>query len=161
MAPSERAAAADQPAALAYASLQLRIVAFILDIIVLISFGMLFAAGFLAYVLVDHSLSDDNLSDRATGVFWAVILTYLLVFLPLYHVLLWSWWGQTIGMMAVHIKLLSRTGGRVSLRRSALRLLGYAASVAPLFLGIVIALFDRQRRTLHDRLANTVVVELP
>jgi len=161
MAPSQRAATADRPAALAYAGLQLRIVAFILDILVLISFGMLFAAGFLAYVLVDHSLSDDNLSDRATGVFWAVILTYLLVFLPLYYVLLWSWWGQTIGMMAVHIKVLSRTGRRVSLGRSVLRLLGCAASVAPLFLGIVIALFDRERRTLHDRLADTVVVEMP
>src|SRR3989304_4241772 len=77
------------------------------------------------------------------------------------RIVAWSWWGQTVGMMAVHIKVLSRTGGRVSLRRSALRLLGYAASVAPLFLGIVVALFDRERRTLHDRLAGTVVVELP
>jgi uncharacterized RDD family membrane protein YckC len=91
----------------------------------------------------------------------AALLTYVLAFLPLYHILLWSLWGQTIGKMAVHIKVVSRTGGRVSLGRSALRLLGYAASVAPLFLGIVIAQFDRERRTLHDRLADTVVVELP
>ncbi len=128
---------------------------------VLVSFGMLFAAGFLAYVLVDHSLSDDNLSDRATTVLWAVLLTYVFAFVPFYFVLLWSRWGQTLGMMAVHIKVLSRAGGRPSLGRSALRLLGYAASVAPLFLGIVIALLDRERRTLHDRLANTVVVEVP
>ncbi len=161
MAPSQRAAAADQPAALAYAGLQLRIVAFILDIMVLISFGMLFVAAAVAYLLVDFYLNDENLSDRAPYVFATVLATYVLAFPPLYHVLLWSWWGQTIGMMAVHIKVLSRAGGRLSLSRSALRLLGYAASVAPLFLGIVIALFDRERRTLHDRLADTVVVELP
>jgi len=161
MAPSLRAAAADQSAALAYAGLQLRIVAFILDIMVLISFGMLFGAGIGAYLVVDSHLNDGNLSDRAPYVAAAVLLTYVLAFLPLYHILLWSWRGQTIGMMAVHIKLLSRSGGRVSLGRSALRLLGYAASAAPLFLGIVIALFDRERRTLHDRLAGTVVVELP
>src|SRR3989304_174734 len=161
MAPSLRAAAAAQSAALVYAGLQLRIVAFILDIMVLISFGMLFGAGIGAYLVVDSHLNDGNLSDRAPYVAVAVLLTYVLAFLPLYHVLLWSSRGQTIGMMAVHIKLLSRTGGRVSLRRSALRLLGYAASAAPLFLGIVIALFDHERRTLHDRLAGTVVVELP
>jgi len=128
---------------------------------VLISFGMLFGAGIGAYLVVDSHLNDDNLSGRAPYVAVAVILTYVLAFVPLYHIVLWSRWGQTIGKMAVHIKVLSRTGQRVSLGRSALRLLGYAASVAPLFLGVVIALFDRERRTLHDRLADTVVVELP
>jgi uncharacterized RDD family membrane protein YckC len=122
---------------------------------------MLFAAAGGAYLLLDFSLNDNNLSESAGYVFVAVMATYLVVFLPLYHIALWSRWGQTIGMMAVHIKVISRTGGRLSLWRSALRLLGYAASVAPLFLGIVIALFDRERRTLHDRLADTVVVELP
>ncbi len=161
MAPSRRAAAVHQPVALAYASLQLRIVAFLLDIMVLVSFGMLFGAGTGAYLVVDSHFNDGNLSDRAPYVAAAVLLSYILAFLPLYHILLWSWRGQTIGKMAVHIKVLSRAGGRVSLGRSALRLLGYAASAAPLFLGIVIALFDRERRTLHDRLADTVVVELP
>jgi uncharacterized RDD family membrane protein YckC len=161
MAPTKRATAADQPAALAYAGLQLRIVAFLLDIMVLISFGMLFGAGTGAYLVVDSHLNDGNLSDRAPYVAVAVFLAYVLAFLPLYHVLLWSWWGQTIGKMAVHIKVLSRTGGRVSLERSALRLLGYAASATPLFLGVVIALFDREHRALHDRLAGTVVVEVP
>jgi uncharacterized RDD family membrane protein YckC len=161
MAPRRRAAAADQPAALAYAGLQLRIVAFILDVMVLISFGMLFVAGIGAYLVVDSRLNDGNLSDRAPYVAVAVLLTYVLAFLPLYHIVLWSRWGQTVGMMAVHIKVLSRSGGPVSLGRSAVRLLGYAASAAPLFLGIVIALLDGERRTLHDRLADTVVVELP
>lgn len=163
MAPSQRAvtSAGSQPAPLIYAGLQLRIVAFILDVMVLISFGMLFGAGTGAYLVVDSRFNDGNLSERAPYVAVAVLLTYLLAFLPLYHVLLWSWWGQTIGKMAVHVKVLSRSGRRVSLGRSALRLLGYLASVAPLFLGIVIALFDRERRTLHDRLAGTVVVELP
>jgi uncharacterized RDD family membrane protein YckC len=64
-------------------------------------------------------------------------------------------------MMAVHIKLLSRNGGRVTRRRAAVRFFGRVASVLPLFLGLLMALFDRKRRTLHDRLAGTVVVEQP
>lgn len=161
MAPSQRAATAtgSKLTPLPYAGLQLRIVAFILDVLVLISFGMLFVAAILALLLIDSSNS--NPSDRAFLISGAIFGLYVLVFVPLYHVLLWSWRGQTVGKMAVRIKVLSRNGGRVSLGQSALRLLGYAASVLPLFLGLVIALFDPQRRTLHDHLAGTVVVELP
>ncbi len=164
MAPTQRAAtpaAGGQLAPLAYAGLQLRIVAFILDVLVIISFGMLFVAAAGAYAVVDYRRNDNNLSDSGELVFLAVLGIYVLIFLPLYHVLLWSWRGQTVGKMAVRIKVLSRGGGRLSLGRSALRLLGYAASVAPLFLGLVIALFDRERRALHDHLAGTVVVEVP
>lgn len=163
MAPSQRAATAAgrQPASRAYAGLQLRIVAFILDVLVLISFGMLFVAAAAAFLVVDSGFNDGNPSDRSFYVAAAIVLVYVLVFVPLYHILLWSWRGQTVGMMAVHIKVLSRNGGRVTRRRSALRLFGYAASVLPLFLGLLMALFDRKRRTLHDRLAGTVVVEEP
>ena len=163
MAPTARAATAAerQPASRAYADLQLRIVAFILDVMVLVSFGMLFAAAAGSYLIVDSSFNDGNLSSRAPYVAVAIFLVYVFAFVPLYHVLLWGWRGQTVGMMAVHIKLLSRNGGRVTFRRSALRLFGYAASVLPLFLGLLMALFDGERRTLHDRLAGTVVVEEP
>ena len=163
MAPPARVAATagSQPASRAYAGLQLRIVAFILDVLVLISFGMLFAAAAGAYLVVDSRFNDGNLSDRAPYVAVAIFLVYLFAFVPLYHVLLWSWRGQTVGMMAVHIRVLARSGGRLSRRRSALRFFGRIASVLPLFLGLLIALFDGEHRTLHDRLAGTVVVEEP
>ena len=162
MAPSARAAtAAGRPAARVYAGLQLRIVAFILDAMVLISFGMLFAAAAGAYLIVDSSFNDGNLSDRAPYVAVAIALVYVFLFVPLYHVLLWSWRGQTFGMMAVHVQVLARNGGRVTRRRAAVRFFGRVASVLPLFLGLLMALFDRKRRTLHDRLAGTVVVEQP
>lgn len=164
MAPTLRAAtptAGAPEVSLPYASLQLRIVAFILDILVLISFGMLFAAAAGAYLVVDSRINDGNLSDRAPYVAVAIFLSYLFAFIPLYHVLMWTWWGQTVGKMAVHIKVLDENGDRISLRRAAVRLLGYAASVLPLFTGLIMALFDRRRRTLHDRLAGTVVIELP
>ncbi len=163
MAPTQRAAthaAGGQLAPLAYAGLQLRIVAFILDVIVLVSFLMLFVAAGGLQTLLRSDFGKVDPPDSAVYVWIAFILAFI-PFSALYFVLLWSWRGQTIGMMAVHIKLLTRANGRVSLSRSALRLLGYAASVAPLFLGLVIALFDRERRALHDHLAGTVVVEVP
>ncbi len=162
MAPSQRAATpalGGQPAPLAYAGLQLRVVAFILDVLVLISIFMLFVAAILALLLIDSSNS--NPSDRAFLISAGILALYIFAFVPLYHLLLWTWRGQTVGMMAVRIKLLSRTGGRVSLGRAALRLFVYPASVVPLLMGIAIALIDRENRTLHDQLAGTVVVELP
>jgi uncharacterized RDD family membrane protein YckC len=161
MAPSARAATAAerQPASRAYASLQLRIVAFVLDVLVLISFGMLFVAAVLVLLVIDAD--NGNPSDRAFLISGVILALYFVAFVPLYHVLLWSSRGQTVGMMAVHIRVLSSNGGRVSLWRSALRFFGRVFSVLPLFLGLLMALFDRKRRTLHDRLAGTVVVEEP
>ena len=163
MAPSQTAVtslADGKLADLIYAGLQLRIVAFILDIIVLVSFLMLFiAAGGLQTLL----RSDFGKADPPDSAFY-IWVAFILAFIPfavLYFVLLWSRWGQTVGMMAVHIKVISRDGGRIPVGRCALRLLGYPASVLPLFAGLAIALFDRERRTLHDHLARTVVVELP
>ncbi len=163
MAPTQRAAthaAGGQLAPLAYAGLQLRIVAFILDVIVLVSFLMLFVAAGGLQTLLRSDFGKVDPPDSAIYV-WIAFILAIIPFAVLYFVLLWSWKGQTVGMMAVHIKLLTRANGRVSLSRSALRLLGYVASVAPLFLGLVIALFDRERRALHDHLAGTVVVEVP
>jgi len=161
MAPSARAATAAerQPASRAYAGLQLRIVAFVLDVLVLISFGMLFVAAILALLVIDAD--NGNPSDRAFLISGVILALYFVAFVPLYHILLWSSRGQTVGMMAVHIRVLSSNGGRVSLWRSALRFFGRVFSVLPLFLGLLMALFDRKRRTLHDRLAGTVVVEEP
>ncbi len=161
MAPSQRAATAtgSKLAPLLYAGLQLRIVAFILDILVIISFGMLFVAAILALLLIDSSNS--NPSDRAFLISAGIQGFYLVACVPLYHVLLWSRRGQTGGKMAVRIKVQSRHGGPLSLGQSALRFSGYVVSVLPIFLGLVIALFDRERRAFHDILAGTVVVELP
>ena len=161
MAPSARAAtAADrQPTSRAYAGLQLRIVAFILDVLVLIAFGMLFVAVVLALLVIDAD--NGNPSDRAFLISGVILALYFVAFVPLYHILLWNSRGQTVGMMAVHIRVLSRNGGRVSLWRSAVRFFGRVFSVLPLFLGLLMALFDRKRRTLHDHLAGTVVVQTP
>jgi uncharacterized RDD family membrane protein YckC len=163
MPPSRRAASPTRGriSSLPYAGLQLRAVAFILDILVLISFGMLFAAAGAAYLVIDSNRHNGNISDSASYVVVAIMLAYVLAFVPLYHILMWSWWGQTVGQMAVHIKVMMRDGGGVPLGRSVLRLVGLGLAMLPLFLGVVMALFDRENRGLQDHLAGTVVVEVP
>jgi len=160
MAEVKAGASAQAALDLPYAGLQLRIVAFVLDVVILISALMLLiAAGGL------QTLFRSNFGDvDPPGSAFYVWIGFILAFIPLgilYYILLLAWKGQTIGKMAVRIKVVRRDGGSLSLGQAFVRWLGYLASALPLGIGFLMALKDSQRRALHDLLAGTVVVELP
>jgi len=72
--------------------------------------------------------------------------------------------GQTIGKMAAGTRVVpaepsSRPGGRVSFGHAVVRAVGYLVSALPFGLGFVPAFIGRERRALHDRLADTRVVK--
>lgn len=69
--------------------------------------------------------------------------------------------GQTIGKMAAGIRVVTmdERAARVPLGQSILRAVAYGMSVLPAGLGLVPALTGADRRTFHDRLADTRVVK--
>lgn len=72
--------------------------------------------------------------------------------------------GQTIGKMAAGTRVVSAKPAaplqeRVSFGQSVVRAVAYLFSALPLGLGFVPALAGRDRRTFHDRLADTRVVK--
>ena len=72
--------------------------------------------------------------------------------------------GQTIGKMAAGTRVVSADPGasvheRVSFEQAALRAAASVVSALPLGLGFLPALIGRERRALHDRLADTRVVK--
>ncbi len=69
--------------------------------------------------------------------------------------------GQTIGKMAVGIRVVGDLSDRVEPGRAIRRTVTSAVSVLPLGLGLLPALLGMERRTLHDRIAGTRVVDLP
>ena len=138
------------------AGLQLRIVAFILDCIVVFSFAMLFFAAGGAFVLL---FAEDY--DFAWVLFAGPPIGAFFPFAPFLFALLWSWRGQSIGMMAVRIVVTDGQGRRPSFGRAALRAVVWPLSFLPLGIGLITILFDRENRALHDLLAGTVVRELP
>lgn len=145
---------------LPYAGLGPRLVAFILDLVVLVSCLMLFIAVALLQILFRSDFGDVDPPDAAFITAIAIVLAFF-AFLPLYYVLLVAWKGQTVGKMAVHIKVVGRDGGPVGPGQAFIRWLGYLASALPLGIGLLMALANGERRTLHDFLAGTVVIELP
>lgn len=74
--------------------------------------------------------------------------------------------GQTIGKMASGIKVIGAPGSeaarcdRIGFGFAVLRTAAYLASALPAGLGFLPALVGRDRRALHDRLAETLVIRV-
>jgi uncharacterized RDD family membrane protein YckC len=143
-----------------YASFETRLVAFILDLIVLASCFALFVAFGLLQLLLRSDFGDNDPPDQAFYVFAIIILLYFVPFVPLYFVGLWTWRGQTLGKLAMAIRVVRSDGRPVGVGAALLRLVGYLFSTLLLLAGFVMIVFDRRRRGLHDRLADTIVVDL-
>ncbi len=68
--------------------------------------------------------------------------------------------GQTLGKMVCGIKVVSADGKQVTPSAATVRAIAFLISVLPLGVGFFAQFVDRQRRALHDRLADTRVVKV-
>ena len=67
--------------------------------------------------------------------------------------------GQTIGKRAMNIRVIDfRTGGPIDTSRALIRYLGRILSSIPCGLGYLWMLWDSERQTWHDKIAESVVV---
>jgi uncharacterized RDD family membrane protein YckC len=67
--------------------------------------------------------------------------------------------GQTVGKMALGIRVADIAGGgSIGHGRAFVRYLGRIVSTLPLLLGYFWMLWDREKQTWHDKLASSVVV---
>ena len=66
--------------------------------------------------------------------------------------------GRTIGKRIMKIRVVSLVHHRLSLWHTIERSLGYGASALELGFGFVQFFIERNRRTVHDRIAETIVV---
>ena len=189
----QRVANVSSQVGLRYASFETRLVAFVLDVIVLFSVFLLFIAIAGLQLLLRSDFGDVDPPDAAYDLAAIILMAYL-IFVPAYFLVLWAWRGQTVGQMAMAIKVVQRDGRPVELARAAVRVGGlnflpliFVASLLALlatgtsedalvalivvliFVGLVLMAiqvlgflmipFDQERRALHDRLADTLVVE--
>jgi uncharacterized RDD family membrane protein YckC len=67
--------------------------------------------------------------------------------------------GQTLGKRALSIRVIDfRGGGPIGFGRGVIRYIGKLVSSIPILLGFLWMLWDREKQTWHDKIANTVVV---
>jgi uncharacterized RDD family membrane protein YckC len=69
--------------------------------------------------------------------------------------------GQTPGKRIMRIRVVSLVHGHLGLWHSIERALGYGASALEFGFGFFQYFIHRNRRTVHDRIAETIVVDVP
>jgi uncharacterized RDD family membrane protein YckC len=84
----------------------------------------------------------------------------LIVLILYFSLALYLGRGQTIGKRIARTRVISLTQERVSLWQSLERAIGYGASFLELGFGFVQFFLNRNRQCAHDRLAETVVVDM-
>jgi uncharacterized RDD family membrane protein YckC len=72
----------------------------------------------------------------------------------------WAIWGTSPGKRAVRIRIVDAdTGARMSAKQALLRTVGYLLTFATCGAGFLWVPFNQRAQALHDRIANTVVID--
>jgi uncharacterized RDD family membrane protein YckC len=109
------------------------------------------SAGFMLPHLALNMVREANLPG---WVLWA----HLVALLGLYFVWCWDHGGQTLAMQTWKIHLSTPGGTPPSVARLTLRYVLAWPSLLCLGIGVLWAMFDRDRQFLHDRVAGTRIV---
>ncbi|MGB4930346.1 MAG: RDD family protein, partial [Chitinophagales bacterium] len=77
----------------------------------------------------------------------------------LYFVLLEGMSSATIGKFVTGIRVRRKDGGKISFITAFVRHMGRIVSTLIFMLGYLLAFIDSKRQTLHDKIANTMVLK--
>lgn len=134
-----------------YAGFWARVLAFIIDAIALGILSTAIAPLLGVGWMFDRTTTQAEIDYAYTGISTLVGL--------LYFIGLWSWRGQTVGMMPFNMRVVSaETGEKIDVLRGLLRYVGLIISFVVIFLGVVWVAFDPRKQGWHDKIANTLVV---
>ncbi len=137
-----------------YAGFVSRLLAFVIDILVLVVATTLITwlLTFVSLLLpFEAELSGSVLSFITTGFFTSV-------FYVGYFLFFWTLNGQTPGKMLMGLRVVTTEGQYLSFGRAVRRLIGYFIAAIPLYLGFFWILIDDRRRGWQDKIAGTCVV---
>ena len=69
--------------------------------------------------------------------------------------------GQTLAMRWFRLRVVdAQTGGPIGVGRGFTRWLGYVLSTVVCYVGLIWAAFDPRKQGWHDKIANTVVIQV-
>ena len=135
----------------------LRTLAAIFYDLIIVFFGLFMVVGFAILPLYKGLTGHESI--EAGNLFFPLFLATTAF---LYYALSWRIGGQTIGMKAWRLVLVSNNAQtRVSWRQAITRFLAAFLSTAPVFLGYLYAYIQKDHRTLHDVLSHTHIQYFP
>lgn len=139
-----------------YAGFWLRFGAWIIDYIILLIVNTIINIPLMVFVFSYMQKPDANPS--AIIIFQLITSFVSLVFHIGYEVWFIGKYGATPGKMACKVKVVVSTGDKVSYLRSLGRFFAKWVSALTLFIGYIMAGFDREKRALHDMICDTRVI---
>jgi uncharacterized RDD family membrane protein YckC len=134
------------------ANLALRLLAALYDALPMLA--LWFVATMLALALTGGALDVQRLPHKI------LVQVLVLAVTAAYFVISWRRGGQTIGMRAWRLRIVSSDGKPLGMRQALVRFGVSLLSLAAAGLGFWWALFDAHNRTWHDIAAGTVMVRL-
>lgn len=130
------------------------LLAMLYDTLLIVPLFMAAAALWVALLGPTDNINEPAVPAALQWCGWGVIL---LVFFGIF----WRRTGQTLGMQAWRLRLVTESGAPPTWRQVATRLAGAAVSFAALGIGFWWRFIPPQRRYWHDRLSKTYIVVLP
>jgi uncharacterized RDD family membrane protein YckC len=145
------------PTGLQYGGFWIRFAALFVDSMILFVVSFLLDTIILGVTGLKEKLTPNNLAQM-------LLVQGLLALLNLVIRVAYETWfvgkfGATPGKMACRLKVVTPDGGPVSYARAFGRSLGKILSGLILGIGYLMAAFDDQKRTLHDRICDTRVIK--
>jgi uncharacterized RDD family membrane protein YckC len=131
-----------------------RLAALLYDALLLAALLMIFTGGALFFT---HGAA---VVPETAGAWVYLYRAGLVLVIAGYYLLNWLRSGQTLGMRAWRLRVVTDSGNTLTWRAAALRALFGALAWAPAALGVLWLYVDRDRLALHDRLSKTRVVHL-
>lgn len=175
------------PLRLEYASFESRLVAATLDVFVVLTIAALLVMVGSLVVLISSDFERVDPSTTSINVFWICVGAIAPAVL-LYLFVSYAWKGQTVGHAVMQLMIIRSDGRSLGVLGSLARVVGLlayvvfavAGTIAAVILrdsevataaavgvalllvlgGLLLAVFDSRRRTLHDRIAGTIVVRI-
>lgn len=122
----------------------------------LVLMGLLMIAGFIA-VGLHYWITDEETIQPNSLPFQLYLLTLVIG----YFLYFWRKSGQTVGMKAWRIKLISLEDAPITLKQALLRLLVAMPSFACFLVGVLWQYIDKDQLNWQDRASQTKLVYLP
>jgi uncharacterized RDD family membrane protein YckC len=134
-----------------FAGFWIRVVAYIIDAIILAIVGALIATAFGVNMTDTQSLTQNSRYQGAQGLDLVVSFAYFAG--------LWTVMGGSLGQRIFGMRIVdANSGAPIGFGKAALRWLGLIVSFLVCFIGVIWVAFDGRKQGWMDKIASTVVV---
>jgi uncharacterized RDD family membrane protein YckC len=157
-----------QSGSVEYAGFGIRLLAWLIDLLVLLFFlrfiialiSYFFSYFFIAFILIYVSIvSADSSIVRFLSDFIGVFIGFSVTLL--YFTLFWSSKFQgTPGKIVLGLKIVDVNGNKISYFTALIRYISTIISSLLLGIGYLLIIFDGKKQALHDKLASTYVIKV-